>query len=131
GIVSAVWVNLHAGELLGVAMICASAVLLFAGRDTRGSAWCWIAGAVALAASLVNPYGVGLLQHAAQVESASSGVVTEWQHLDPGSPMQWSMLTIGLAALFLTARRRNRPLAGELGIVAAGAVVAIRLLPIL
>jgi len=131
GIVSAVWVNLHAGELLGVAMICASAVLLFAGRDTRGSGWCWIAGAAALAASLLNPYGAGLLQHAAQVESASSGIVAEWQHLDPGSPMQWSMLTIGLAALLLAARQRNLALAGELGIVAAGAVLAIRLLPIL
>ena len=131
GIVSAVWVNLPAGELLGIAMICASAVLLFAGRDTRGSRWCWIAGAAALAASLLNPYGAGLLQHAAQVESASSGIVAEWQHLDPGSPMQWSMLTIGLAALLLAARQRNLALAGELGIVAAGAVLAIRLLPIL
>jgi hypothetical protein len=130
-IVSAVWVNLHAGELLGVAMICASAVLLFAARDTRGSVWCWIAGAAALAASLLNPYGVGLLQHAAQVESASSGIVAEWQHLDPGSPMQWSMLIVGLSALLLAARQRNLTLAGELGIVAAGAVLAIRLLPIL
>src|SRR5579863_10183113 len=130
-IVSAVWVNLHAGELLGVAMICASAVLLFAARDTRGSVWCWIAGAAALAASLLNPYGVGLLQHAARVESASSGIVAEWQHLDPGSPMQWSMLIVGLSALLLAARQRNLTLAGELGIVAAGAVLAIRLLPIL
>src|SRR5579863_5785796 len=131
GIVSAVWLNLHAGELIGVAMICASAALLLAGRDTRGSRWCWIAGAAALAASLLNPYGAGLLQHAAQVESASSGIVAEWQHLDPGSPMQWSMLTIGLAALLLAARQRNLIFAGELGIVAAGAVLAIRLLPIL
>ena len=130
-IVSAVWVNLHTGELLGVAMICASAVLLFAARDTRGSVWCWIAGAAALAASLLNPYGVGLLQHAAQVESASSGIVAEWQHLDPGSPMQWSMLIVGLSALLLAARQCNLTLAGELGIVAAGAVLAIRLLPIL
>ena len=130
-IVSAVWVNLHAGELLGVAMICASAVLLLVGRDTRGSGWCWIAGAAALTASLLNPYGVGLLQHAAQVESASSGIVAEWQHLDPGSPMQWSMLTVGLAALLLAARQRNLILAAELAIVAAGAVLAIRLLPIL
>ena len=131
GIVSVVWVNLHAGELIGVVMISASAVLLFAGRDMRGSRWCWIAGAATLVASLLNPYGVGLLTHAAQVENASSGIVTEWQHLDPASPMQWSMLAIGLAALTLAARQRNLIMAGELAIAAAGGVVAIRLLPIL
>jgi hypothetical protein len=131
GIVSVVWVNLHAGELIGVAMICASAALLLAGRDLRGSGWCWIAGAAALTASLLNPYGVGLLTHAEQVESVSSGIVAEWQHLDPASPMQWSMLTIGLAALFLAARQRNLLFVGELGIVAVAAVLAIRFLPIL
>jgi hypothetical protein len=131
GIVSAVWVNLHAGELIGVAMICASAVLLLAGRELRGSGWCWIAGAAALTASLLNPYGVGLLTHATQVESASSGIVAEWQHLDPASPMQWSMLIIGLAALCLAARQRNLLFVGELGIVAVAAVLAIRFLPIL
>jgi hypothetical protein len=131
GIVSALWVNLHAGELIGVVMISASAALLFAGRDMRGSGWCWIAGAAALSASLLNPYGLGLLTHAAQVESASSGIVAEWQHLDPASPMQWSMLAIGLAALFLAARQRNFIFAGELAVAAAGGVLAVRLLPIL
>jgi len=131
GIVSAVWVNLHAGELIGVAMICASAVLLLAARDMRGSGWCWIAGAAALAASLLNPYGVGLLTHAAQVESVSAGIVAEWQHLDPASPTQWSMLTIGLVALILAARQRDLVLVGGLGIAAVAGVLAIRFLPIL
>jgi hypothetical protein len=131
GIVSAVWVNLHAGELIGVAMICAAAVLLLAGRDLRGSGRCWIAGAAALAASLLNPYGVGLLTHAAQVENASSGIVTEWQHLDPASPVQWSMLALGLAALILSARQRDLIFAGQLGIVAVAGILAIRFLPIL
>jgi hypothetical protein len=40
GIVSVVWVNLHAGELIGVAMICACAVLLLARREIRAAgAW--------------------------------------------------------------------------------------------
>lgn len=131
GVVSVVWVNLHAGELIGVAMICASAVMLCAGREMRGGGWCWLAGGVSLVASLLNPYGVGLLTHATQVESASSGIVAEWQHLDPGSPMQWSMLAAGLAALILVARQRDLLWAGELGVVAVAAVVAIRFLPIL
>jgi hypothetical protein len=131
GIMSAVWVNLHAGELIGVAMICTSAVLLLAGRDVRGSGRCWIAGAAALMASSLNPYGVGLFTHAAQVENASSGIVAEWQHLDLGSPLQWSMLATGLAALILAARQRDLLFVGELGTVAVAGVLAIRFLPIL
>jgi hypothetical protein len=131
GMVSAVWVNLHAGELIGVAMIWGSAALLLAGRDVRGSVWCWVAGAMALAASLLNPYGVGLLTHAAQVESASAGIVAEWRHLDPGSPLQLLMFAMGLAALILAARQRDLIGVGELGILAAAAVLAIRFLPML
>ena len=131
GIVSVVWVNLHAGELIGVVMICACAVLLLAWRDMRGSGWCWAAGAVALAGSFVSPYGFGILRQAAQVQSASSGVVMEWQHLDPRNPVQWAMLTIGLVALILAARQRDPVFVGELGIAAAGSVMAVRLLPIL
>jgi hypothetical protein len=131
GMVSLVWVNLHAGELIGVAMICGCAVLLLARRDPRASGWCWAAGAAAMAASFLNPYGFGVLKQAAQVQGASAGVVAEWQHLDPASPMQWAMLVIGLSALVLAARQRNLTLAGGLATVAVGAVTAIRLLPVL
>ena len=131
GIVSVVWVNLHAGELIGVAMICACAVLLLARGDLRGGGWCLAAGALALAGSFLNPYGFGVLNQAAQVQSASSGVIIEWQHLNPGSPLQLAALAVGLAALTLAARRRNLIFTGELGIAAVGSVIAIRLLPIL
>ena len=131
GIVSVVWVNLHAGELFGVAMIFACAVLLLARRDLRGGGWCLAAGAVALAASFLNPYGVGVLKQAAQVQSASSGVMAEWQHLDPGDPLQLAALAVGLTALILAVRRRDLVSIGGLGVAAAGSVIAIRLLPIL
>jgi len=131
GIVSVVWVNLHAGALIGVAMICACAVLLLARRDIRGGGWCLGAGALALAGSFLNPYGFGVLRQATQVQSASSGVMVEWQHLNPGNPLQLAALAVGLTALTLAARRRYLDFTGELGIAAAGSVVAIRLLPVL
>jgi hypothetical protein len=126
GIVPVVWVNLHAGELFGVAMIFACAVLLLVRHDLREGGWCLAAGAVALAASFLNPYGVGVLEQAAQVQSASSGVMVEWQHLDPGDPLQLAALAVGLTALILAVRRRDLVFTGGLGVAAAGSVIAIR-----
>jgi hypothetical protein len=131
GIVSVVWVNLHAGELFGVAMIGACAVLLLAKRDLRSGGWCLAAGALALAGSFLNPYGVGILKQAADVQSASSGVMAEWQHLNPENPMQLAALAVGLIALTLAVRRRDLVFIGGLGIAAAGSVFAIRFLPVL
>jgi hypothetical protein len=131
GIVSIVWVNLHAGDLFGVAMIGACAVLLLAKRDLRGGGWCLAAGALALAGSFLNPYGVGILKQAADVQSASSGVMAEWQHLNPENPVQMAALAVGLIALTLAVRRRDLVFIGGLGVAAAGSVFAIRPLPIL
>jgi hypothetical protein len=131
GIVSVVWVNLHAGELFGLAMTCACAVLLLARRDMRGGGWCLVAGAMALACSFLNPYGVGVLKQAAQVQSASSGVMVEWQHLNPADPLQLAAFAVGLTALTLALRRRDLVFAGGLGIAAAGSIFAIRFLPFL
>jgi hypothetical protein len=131
GIVSIVWVNLHAGELFGVAMIGACAVLLLAKRDLRVGGWCLAAGALALAGSFLNPYGIGILKQAADVQSASSGVMAEWQHLNPENPMQLAALAVGLIALALAVRRRDLVFIGGLGIAAAGSVIAIRFLPFL
>ena len=131
GVVSVVWVNLHAGELFGVAMICACAVLLLARRDLRGGGWCLAAGALASAGAFLNPYGVGILKQAVQVRSASSGVIVEWQHLNPENPLQVAALAVGLTALTLAIRRRDLVLTSGLGIAAVGSVVAIRFLPFL
>jgi hypothetical protein len=131
GIVSVVWVNLHAGELFDVAMIGACAVLLLAKRDLHGGGWWLAAGALALAGSFLNPYGVGILKQAADVQSASSGVMAEWQHLNPENPMQLAALAVGLIALTLAVRRRDLVFIGGLGIAAAGSVFAIRFLPFL
>jgi hypothetical protein len=131
GIVSVAWVNLHAGALLGVAMICACAVLLLAKRDLRASSWCLVAAAVALAGSFLNPYGFAILKQAAHVQTASAGLVVEWRHLDPSSPTQCAMLAIGLGALILAARKRDLIFVGLLSVAAAAGVIAIRMLPIL
>lgn len=132
GVLSAAWVNLHAGALLGVGIAgtCA-AVQLGVTRSWERGKWCVAATATALAGSLVNPLGMGLFAQTAQVRSASTGVVLEWQHLNPGDPTQLVMLALGLSALVLAARRRDVVLVGGTGVLAVAAVVAIRFLPLL
>jgi hypothetical protein len=132
GLVTVAWVNLHAASLLGVAIAGASALLLLATRSTRGGGlWCGGAVVAALAGSLLNPYGAGVFTQTAQVQSASAGVVTEWQHINPASPTEWLIVVLGVAALIVAIRRRDRVLISALAITAPGAVLAIRLLPIL
>lgn len=132
GVLSAVWVNLHAGALLGVGIAGTCSVLLLCRTRSRGGGkWCLAATAAAVAGSLLNPLGLGLLAQTAQVKSASSGVVVEWQHLDPGNATQLVMFALGLSALILAARRHDLIFVGALGVAAISALIAIRFLPVL
>jgi hypothetical protein len=130
GILSFAWVNLHAGALLGVAIVAAVGVLTFLNRVTRARAW-WLVAAtgVALTGSLLNTRGFELLAQTARVRGASAGIVIEWQHLDPANLGQMAMWALGLAALVLAVRRRDVVLVGALATVAVASVGAIRFLP--
>ena len=86
---------------------------------------------VAMAGSLANPYGAGLFNQNAQVKSASTGVVLEWQHLDPSRPADVAMFVIGIAALTLAVRRRDIVFTAALSVTSVGPLAAIRILPIL
>ena len=130
GAVSATWVNLHAAAELGVVIAAAAAALLAVRSESRrASAWLLGAAAAALAGMLVNPYGFGVIAQAAQVQTASAGLIVEWQHLSPASPAQDLVISLGLLALALAVRRRELVLAATLGTAIVGAIFAIRLLP--
>lgn len=136
-----IWVNLHAAALLGVAVAAACAILLVVRRlaggaggssprastAARGGLWC--AAAAALAGTLASPYGLGVIAQTAQVQTESAGLLVEWQHLNPASPVQDSSILIGLLALVLVVRRGDTVLAGALAVTTVGSVVAIRFLP--
>jgi hypothetical protein len=132
GLLSFVWVNLHATALLGVAIVGTCAVFLLASRTTRVAGYrCLAATAAAMLGSLANPYGIGLFTQTAQVKNASLGVVAEWQHLDPSSPTQVAMLAIGVAELAIATRRRDLLTSAALTVATMGSIMAIRMLPIL
>ncbi|MCH6469365.1 hypothetical protein [Sinomonas terrae] len=132
GLLTVVWVNLHAGALLGVAIIAAVATLVLARRSTRvRGVWCIAALFTATAASCLNPYGPGLLAQTAQVQQDSEGIVVEWQHINLANPSQIIMLGLGIGALVVAVRRRNLVHVGALTVGVIASVDAIRILPIL
>jgi hypothetical protein len=130
GILTAVWVNLHAEALLAVAIAGASAAVLFvlAWRDSR---WCYAVAATAAAAvgCLANPYGIGVLFQASQVHADSSAYITEWAPFNPASPVQDLTMAAGLAALIIAWRRREAILLAALVVCMAGSVEAVRFQP--
>jgi len=125
-------VNLHAGALLGVAIVGAITLMVFAQRRTRGrSGWCLAALITVASSSLINPYGIDLIRQTARVKGASTGIIDEWQHIDPTNPTQMIMLVLGLVALAVASRRGDAAFAGALAVAVIGSLTAIRLLPIL
>jgi hypothetical protein len=130
GLLSVVWVNLHAGALLGAALAGACAALLLARRATRGSGWwCLAAAGAALAGAFASPYGTHVIGQAEHVQSASAGLIVEWRHFDPASPLQWLALATGVAALAVAVRRRDPVFTAALSVAVAGSVWALRFQP--
>lgn len=127
----AVWVNLHAASLLGVAIVGGALVLACLQKGKRDRLG-WLAGAlaVALLCSLANPYGIGIFSQTTQVKEAST-VVTEWQPLNLAEPRQLVPFALGLLALVVAARRREIVFSAALLVTLAGSVAAIRIIPIL
>jgi hypothetical protein len=129
GLLTVVWVNLHAAALFAVILAAASAaVLLVFRRGTR----CGYAAAAAIAAAvgcLLNPYGTAVLHQASQVQSDSSQLITEWMPIDWASPLQDLTIAAGVGALIIAWRRREAVLTGALGLGLAGSLGAVRFLP--
>lgn len=131
GVLSTVWVNLHAGALFGVMIVGSCAALLLLRRATRPRGWwCLAAAAAAGAGALLNPQGLGLFHQTVAVKTASIDIV-EWQHLDPTQPFDVAKLLLGVLALGIALRRRDAVFIAALAVSVAGSVTAVRLLPIL
>ena len=129
GLLAVAWINLHAAALLAVAIAGVSTILLAVTR--RGSRWRYAAAATVAAAAgcLVNPYGLGVLHQAGQVQADSSGVITEWAPVNLGNPVQDLTLAAGVAALVVAWRRREATLTAALAVSIVGSAEAVRFLP--
>lgn len=116
-VVMVVWANLHGTALLGAAAVAAvvggQAVREAVADDTAGARVRRLAGAglvvvVAAGALLVNPYGLDLYRHAAEVRSVSRATITEWF---PLWAVGWTsvvtvvFVVVAVAAVVLVVRR--------------------------
>jgi hypothetical protein len=130
GLLTVVWVNLHAAALFAIAMAASAALLLLLYR--RGACWRYAAAATAAAAAgcLLNPYGIDVLHQASQVQIDSSQLVTEWMPVDWASPVQVLTLVAGVGALIIAWRRREAVLTGALAVALASSLTAVRFLPV-
>jgi hypothetical protein len=128
GLLAVVWVNLHASALLAIAVAGASAVILLV---RRAASWRYAAAAAIAAAAgcLLNPYGIGVLHQASQVQADSTQLITEWMPVDWASPAQDLTLAVGVGALIIAWRRREAVLTAALAVGLAGSLAAVRFLP--
>lgn len=128
----AVWVNLHAGFVVGfLVLLCYAAERLLARRPAAH-----VVALVVLLAALValNPYGVGYYGHLARSLSLDRHLIVEWDPIWSArvvSGQRWayvlSVAFLGYALAFGGARpRRGLPLLAATGLLA---VQHVRMLP--
>ncbi|MAT71967.1 MAG: hypothetical protein CMJ58_20885 [Planctomycetaceae bacterium] len=109
------WVNSHGGFALGLAV---TGVLLWgrmielafrrgwaSWRDQMNIA---VVGLACLAATLINPYGTGLLEWMANSLGNPRPEITEWAPLRPRHPMFMAFVTLNVIAVFSLWRTRER-----------------------
>ncbi|HLJ52427.1 MAG TPA: hypothetical protein VKT24_03525 [Rhizomicrobium sp.] len=104
-LVMALWVNIHASFLLGLALAVGLAVEAVASEENRGAAlrhWgLFTAGAVATA--LLNPHGLaGIAFPLHMTAAASLAHVSEWQATDFSQLRPFELVLLALIYLFAT-----------------------------
>ncbi|VXB69930.1 hypothetical protein [Aeromicrobium sp. 9AM] len=130
GIVSVLWVNLHATTIMGVGLIGAVAAGTYVLPSTRSrTPWCLAALLAALAGMLANPYGVDVVRQSFEVADASTESIVEWQRLDLGDPGQLLPLLVGVLGLVIAVRRRDVLFIAILAATSVSALYALRMLP--
>lgn len=121
----ACWVNLHGGYAFGLAYfgLFAATATLDAIRSNGHTAWrtvalplgmTWLAS---LAATLLNPYGVGAWEYAvaiAQLQTSTAGVIAEWLPPTIQSETGFQLFILSIAAFAAMATSKDRPTAGHL-----------------
>jgi hypothetical protein len=114
--IMALWVNLHGGWLVGAGtLIVWSIVGLFGDRPLRDKAIAVGTMAAALAATLVNPYGVQLWSFLRETVGFGRPEITDWQPIiDFGALFSlWAIVAaLAIAAAVIAATRRTFDLQG-------------------
>lgn len=111
-VVFALWTNFHGGWIVGggILVLWTAGLAFSRPPDVRAVAWHLAAGAASLAATLVNPHGIGLITFLRDTVGFGRADISDWQPvyaLEPQIAVLW-VLTAALAAMGLyTARQRG------------------------
>jgi hypothetical protein len=106
----ALWINCHGQVANGVALLGLTVACdLAQDRASKGSLLLAATSVVAVAALLVNPYGVGYVEAFRAVNSATFAGIREWQPFwaTPAMPLEITGGTFALVAVALVAWRAN------------------------
>ena len=106
----ALWANLHGGWITGAAVLVVYSTVR-AWRARRDAVRWFGLVAAAIAATLINPYGVGLWRFLGSTVRSSRPDITEWQPMTLESPMiLWvPIVTTAVIAGLLNRRAETRP----------------------
>jgi len=127
------WANLHGGWMVGGAVLGVWVVgLVFNGRRSDAM-WYAVAGAAALAGTLVTPNGFGLWRFLYETVGFGRADIIEWQ---PVYALTWdawarwaSILGVGIAGLAATRRTERRlEVIGVVAALAFASFMVVRLL---
>jgi len=109
------WVNSHGGFVAGLCIVGAlllGRIVELAVRDGRRSlpqaSHIAVIGLACLAATLVNPYGLGMHQWLWHAWGGAPPEITEWAPPLPGKPVFWPFVTLILVATASLAASRQK-----------------------
>ncbi|RIK85907.1 MAG: hypothetical protein DCC67_03300 [Planctomycetota bacterium] len=110
------WVNSHGGFVAGLCIVGTLLLGRMAEIFLRDGWKAWrplihlaTIGLLCLAATLVNPYGLGMHQWLWHSWGGAPPEITEWAPPLPGKPVFWPFVTlVGVSAACLVATRRQR-----------------------
>ena len=106
----AFWANLHGGWITGAAVLFVYSFMRILTAPRTAVRWLAVAAA-GIAATLINPYGIGLWEFLASTVRASRPDISEWQPMGVESPLiLWlPLLSVLLLATLLSRRPETRP----------------------
>jgi hypothetical protein len=126
------WANAHGGFVIGwvaVGAYCAEALFLrWRGRPAAGERRLWMVAAAVVAASALNPNGLGVVQVLADYRrSPLQSALTEWQRTNYWEVSAFNAVLYGAALTLLWARGKTRFVDWLLfGLFAVAALSAVR-----
>ena len=121
-VLMAVWVNLHGGWIVGLGTLCLWAAVTATTATGRQRARLLAVVAVSTAATLVNPYGLGMWNFLLDTVRLERPMISDWQPLYHLPWVFWApwVTTLGVLILALAISRNLKDLAiaGALGLMA-------------